>query len=220
MALTTNCLYYLACDGDVTDSSGNSNDGTNDGTTNETSGLINQARQFDGANDNVRVLGIGSSVDYADETLNFWFKGSSSGIFEFVWNDDAFADTVVRHNDSNGMDFRIRQSAKVSTTTNFRDGNWHMCTILMDSTNFEVRIDDNLIGTGTIGSSTSESGEHYYGGASSGVFFFQGDLDEIGYWTRKLTSSEVTELYNSGSGKNPFASVDVTQNTLFVGGGI
>ena len=32
-------------------------------------------------------------------------------------------------------------------------------------------------------------------------YYYNGILDEIGVWDRELTSTEVTELYNSGSGK-------------------
>ena len=37
------------------------------------------------------------------------------------------------------------------------------------------------------------------------ISFFNGSIDEVGIWSRALTPTEITELYNSGSGKTyPF----------------
>lgn len=39
-----------------------------------------------------------------------------------------------------------------------------------------------------------------------GEFMFQGQIDAAGIWSRALTSAEITELYNAGTGKeHPFA---------------
>ena len=38
-------------------------------------------------------------------------------------------------------------------------------------------------------------------GARSNTQFFAGLVDEVGVWDKELSSSEVTELYNSGAAK-------------------
>jgi hypothetical protein len=40
----------------------------------------------------------------------------------------------------------------------------------------------------------------YWFDKSSSIRFFNGEVDEVGIWTRILTASEITQLYNSGSG--------------------
>jgi hypothetical protein len=40
------------------------------------------------------------------------------------------------------------------------------------------------------------------------ALFFDGTIDEVGIWNRSLSSSEVSELYNGGSGASyPFPDV-------------
>jgi hypothetical protein len=40
------------------------------------------------------------------------------------------------------------------------------------------------------------------GGGEFNEYFFNGDFDEMGYWKRVLTSSEIDQLYNSGNAVN------------------
>ena len=52
-----------------------------------------------------------------------------------------------------------------------------------------------------------------------GGLFFDGGMDEFGLWGRKLTSTEVTSLYNSGAGlAYPFASSVVPRMALLGAG--
>lgn len=48
-----------------------------------------------------------------------------------------------------------------------------------------------------------------FGRRSNGIGrYLNGRLDEVGYWSRALTSAEVTRLYNSGSGRALYSFVD------------
>jgi hypothetical protein len=47
----------------------------------------------------------------------------------------------------------------------------------------------------------------YIGAYVGGAHFFDGKIDEVGAWSRALTSAEVTELYNGGAGKQYVAPV-------------
>lgn len=47
-----------------------------------------------------------------------------------------------------------------------------------------------------------------------------GSLDEVGFWSRALTSTEVTQLYNSGAGlQYPFGATTALVKALVIGGG-
>jgi hypothetical protein len=58
--------------------------------------------------------------------------------------------------------------------------------------------------------STSTSGQAPVTGASdfnigrrqAGDFYTDGLIDQVGIWKRKLTSDEITYLYNSGNGRS------------------
>lgn len=51
------------------------------------------------------------------------------------------------------------------------------------------------------------------------VQYFNGSIDEVGIWSRELTSGEVTSLYNAGAGlQYPFNSSTATfSNFLMMG---
>jgi len=56
-------------------------------------------------------------------------------------------------------------------------------------------------------------GAIYSGGTPEG--FFDGMIDEVGVWSRLLTSDEVTTLYNAGAGLSyPFSSGTVATHFL------
>lgn len=54
-------------------------------------------------------------------------------------------------------------------------------------------------------SHTETSAGGQIGARISPTEYFSGYIDEVGVWNRALSSSEVSQLYNSGSGQNPLA---------------
>jgi len=58
-----------------------------------------------------------------------------------------------------------------------------------------VIVEDNLTG------SISNSIDFNIGARNSATQYTNGIIDEVGIWDRVLTSTEITELYNSGVGK-------------------
>lgn len=75
-----------------------------------------------------------------------------------------------------------------------------------DGTNAHIFIDgvDGGAVSQTVTPTTNTS-SFKIGNASIGTYNFTGTIDEVGVWSRALTGSDVTSLYNSGSGKTyPF----------------
>lgn len=93
-----------------------------------------------------------------------------------------------------------------SWTTNVIDGNWHHLVLILNGTildNFVLYKDGalqtvNAVATPSrvidIGSTTKLIGKQPAGTG------WDGELDELAYYNRDLSSSEVSELYNSGDG--------------------
>ena len=65
-----------------------------------------------------------------------------------------------------------------------------------------VYVNGASVGTavGSFNSIFSSTSIFYIGGESVGQNIFDGMIDEVGIWSRELTSTEVTSLYNGGSG--------------------
>lgn len=88
-----------------------------------------------------------------------------------------------------------------------------LCTIANgNATKFELYINGVSQGngsnqqTGTVTSIQNAASPFQIGAQASGGYY-DGSVDEIGIWSRVLTSTEVASLYNSGSGlQYPFAT--------------
>jgi len=96
-------------------------------------------------------------------------------------------------------------STITNTNYNWTDYNWHHVVVTKEGSSVKVYVDD----TNTYsGSYTYTIGDYnMYFGTWNYHSFRDGKIDEIGLWSRALTSDEVTELYNSGAGFTyPFTS--------------
>ena len=95
------------------------------------------------------------------------------------------------------------------------DGNWHFIVMWYDTTSRTLNLRlDNAAGLGETGTATGTStlpstlidfqiGARQFGGAQD---YFDGLIDEVGFWRRVLTPAERTTLYNGGAGLTyPFA---------------
>ena len=90
---------------------------------------------------------------------------------------------------------------------------WHQYSFTASGTNFALYIDGSLISntgwtlqTPSYNYTGTQIGSFYRSSGTPGyVEYFSGLEDEVGFWTRLLSSSEITSLYNSGSGRQyPF----------------
>ena len=90
------------------------------------------------------------------------------------------------------VDLRARSVGTVTVNT------WNMCTCVFrgngtNNVDFYVNgayVDTHSM-TGILDGTTLNIG---------GGLYFNGKLDEVGIWSRDLSASEVTELYNAGAG--------------------
>ena len=102
--------------------------------------------------------------------------------------------------------------AQLDSTTTVTTGAWFHAVMTSDGTNLKLYINGSQEG--------SDTAFPYSIGYESGIYskfqigargedptaFFKGGIDEVGVWNRALTTTEITELYNAGSGKTyPFA---------------
>lgn len=79
---------------------------------------------------------------------------------------------------------------------------WYMVTVTFDGTTEKLYVNGSQIGTGFDGSTlnTASSSTAYIGCQAASAYFFDGYIDEVGVWSKALSTTEITSLYNGGSG--------------------
>ena len=209
--------YYTA-DNTPNDALGNFNGTLTNGATYGT-GIINNGFSFDGVND---YVDLGNNLDFDGSTpfsFNVWMNQTSAQAASLI-SKKGGASTYTGYRiaiTSNrqiqvlfNSDFTTNDRLQITTGTNsFTIGVFNMITVTYDgsknTSGISVYVDGTSISfstnanslTGSISNSTTAK----VGAFVVGSQYFNGILDEVGVWNKELSSSEVTELYNSGAGK-------------------
>jgi len=102
-------------------------------------------------------------------------------------------------------------------------GNWYHIVFWHDAAANETGITVNN-GTPITGPHSGgvldASGAFQLGAGVDQSLYWDGLIDQVGLWKRKLTSSEITELYNSGNGLSYAAMSSGAATPCVIGGGI
>jgi hypothetical protein len=78
---------------------------------------------------------------------------------------------------------------------------WHHYVFIREGSNLKLYANNTYIGSTSIaGLSFTNAQVFSVGGGEYGQYFFNGDIDALGLWTRPLTVSEIASLYNGGNG--------------------
>jgi hypothetical protein len=210
--LWNNLLSYWSGDNTPNDSKGTINGTLVNGATYGT-GKINNGFSFDGVN------------DYVDFGNNFNFDGSTPFSFNFWLNATDLTNVSIMGKwdySTTGYLFfmvggklRVFLANNVGTnilrveTVNSLTTGFKMITITYDGSKTPsgliIRIDNSIqsvtVINNTLTGSVSTPEPFRIGTNASGLNFFKGVIDEVGVWSKVLNSTEITELYNSGSGK-------------------
>lgn len=211
MALSDNLTSYYKLDENaanttVEDSKGNKTGTSTTNTSNlSVTGKINTAFDFAGADNIALPANIFSNP--TEVSINFWAKANNatSNYFLVNFNDSTGAPWInVSYNSLNSIRGRIYDgSAGEIISNNFTSTDILMITLTAkEGDRVDFYINGNLEGSNTsfgtftqIATNANKIGSNRVGGQE-----LDGWMDEFGIWDRKLTQTEITELYNSGSG--------------------
>ena len=197
-------------DGVVLDSIGTKN-GTNQGVTRGVTGKNGTAFEWDGSDEddyiNLTDIWNGSS----DFSVSLWINTSRESDYFFSLGAP-----------NNGSEFRIIGSdlktisvtekhgagaeASITGTTLINDSAWHLVIITWDvsATDLRLYVDNTTEGQDTTGSRTYTADSNWVLGIRDKGSGFQqemiGKLDEIGIWTKLLTTDDRNNLWNDGDG--------------------
>ena len=175
--------------------------------------------QFDGIDDYI-LIEENVLPDSGDYTISIWVRADSSNVG---------ARTLISQSDTSGSPFYFGSnsgsdlSGKIKMNQDWKslesspfylDNKWHLYTIVNDGTigDSSIIIDTSLFYIDGVEISTVMGegksypiDERFFIGTmwdSSGEFF-SGAIDDISIWDRKLSSNEISSIYNSGIGLDP-----------------
>ena len=196
--------------GTVIDSLNVSN-GTNNGATPNVAGKINTAYDFDGVADDIS-LGSDDSLFPTDKiTVSSWIKVEGQSGTQIILSTEVSDNgwqVRVYDNGDGTFDFASRIKTTSAYTTARESVNhlnidtWYFVVMTWDGSNIKLYIN------GTLEETVALTGTIVYGTPSCVMgdaprnigLNFDGILDEVGIWNRTLTSTEISDLYNSGDG--------------------
>ena len=162
---------------------------------------------FDGDRGYVKTTFQGVSGQ-STRTLSLWVKSSDANGNRF-FTYGKFTDGGkwgVRSDENNGNALRVEnQGGYASGTTDIIDGNWHHIAVVFPSTSTDVT--DHILyvdgSSETISSSSTQSMDTKLGVANIGTDavdnidrLMEGNLDDIRFYDRELSASEISDLSN------------------------
>lgn len=213
MALTTNLVSYWRMEGSSKDSLG-----ANNGTDTNIAYSAIYGKLFQGMSPTGTLTGTGIDVGNAaalrttgDFTVSLWFNlqvNAQAGLFESGGQvASPYQNFTIWYNSGQGILFRVRDNAgglPVNIVYTFSStATWTHVVATMSGTTATLYINGTAQPTGTFtGTRNSLTNNCNIGGGISDTSerIIQGYIDEVGFWSRALSSSEVTQLYNSGNG--------------------
>jgi hypothetical protein len=231
MALAANLISYWKLDeasGTREDSVAN-NDLTDNNTVGSAAGIISNAADFEASSsESLSITDAAQSGLDITGNLSFsmWVKVESqpSGAAYTLLSKHNSADTgrsyLFQYQDSGGtksLTFRVSSDGTSGNQT-LASVNYELTT----ATLFHVVVTYATSGTTTFyvnGSSVGSAGSQatsifngvaafVLGASAAGSDFFDGLIDEVGIWSKTLSTTEITALYNGGAG-NAYPLTDI-----------
>ncbi|MCX6355408.1 MAG: LamG domain-containing protein [Candidatus Aureabacteria bacterium] len=184
-----------------------SNYGTNSGATINQAGKIGKAYYFDGSNDSIAVPDAATlDMGTGDFSINVWVKiaaymACGDGIVGKTIGDPPYTGFLLRLTTGEKAMVTLNNSSQ-GGTSDIVDNAWHMLTMVRTSGSTQLWVDASTQGNPVVGTyNLDTSSVMTIGNQPVWGCFLKGLIDELGIWNKALSSSEVSELWNNGSGK-------------------
>ena len=208
--IVSDVSYYSSMDG-LYDFSGNANYATDNSATqtDNATGILNSAFDFDGTNDFIESpISLNTSGDFS---FGGWVKannvaGTNEEYFSVGVTATANKNIFLRCETTNNLKMGIVGGS------NFIDSNgcpnkWVFLVVTYNSNdgNMSLYYNGTFVGSAT-DSFTENPSKISIGARVNNDLKMRGLIDEVFFYERLLSQTEITELYNSGTGFNPYAS--------------
>ncbi|MBI4091220.1 LamG domain-containing protein, partial [candidate division WWE3 bacterium] len=223
VTLLTNIIAYWKFDegsGTVVEDIVGVNEGTTHGSSAWTSsGKIDDAGLFSVANANYTSVGNDSSLNFTGAfSISTWIyptaAGDANGFTGIVHKGTLTTSTsdpyAIYFLSNRKLRFAIDSATTgktIDSTTVLSLDTWYHVVVVYDGANVSIFLNGNATpdttDTTTITTLNTVATEVYIGASKFGsnpYRYFTGRIDETGIWTKALTTTEIAQLYNSGSG--------------------
>ncbi len=208
-------MHLNESSGTIVNDSGVTNDGTYNGALWSQPGRFNTSIGFDGVDDFINVGQDLSTVIGGTGSVSFWMKTTQTGS-DTPWNapgitgseqggtgDDVFWGYITA---SGAIAVEAGNITGARSNTLINDDVWHHVALTRDETTGEVEVyvdgvfEDNAI---------SETGvkTQYFDGIgriyddSLAHDYYQGDLDDVAFWSHIMSPTEVYDQYRRGANR-------------------
>ncbi len=205
----TALMGWYKGEGTAVDSASGHN-GTLQGGVTFVPGQVGQAFGFNGAA-YVRVAAT-SALESLTPTLEAWVKATAPGAYRYIAskgaNGNVAASYALYTGASGGLFFYVYNGAGAVALSpgagpGIWDGQWHHVAGTYDGSAVRLFVDGAQVGNGTptnlrIGYGLPTTNDFFIG-AYNGIAPFPGAVDEVKFYNRALTATEVQASYNAGS---------------------
>jgi hypothetical protein len=229
MALTDNIVSYWKLDessGSAVDSTSTTNLTLYGGITQGSAGKISTAYTFNGTTGYMGVVDTTYELTTA-MSISCWVylnavDATQGLVCNYYWSGKGY-DLMVESN--NMVYWVVRDSAQTPTsaesisTSTLSVSTWYHIVATFDGTYTNLYINGSLERTSSAWAhNISYDAACRFGlGIRTDEFYLNGRLDEVGVWSRALTQTEITSLYNSGSGFSyPFSAANTYAGVLYI----
>jgi hypothetical protein len=201
-------IAYWTFDNDDTSGStaidvwGSNNLTINGATTGVTGANVNyttnEAYDFDGTNDTVEGTNL---LSWSELSVNLWsnsnsFASGDNYIFHIGPSAGSYYPRIFT-NSFNEFDFQYEGVRLAGPQAQI--GVWTMLTLTYDGSNVEFYVDGTSFGTGTASGGHSNENVSIGNLFGFGSSYFNGQIDDVRVYDKGLSSSEVSNLYTTGS---------------------
>ena len=165
--------------------------------------------RLDGTDDDINCGNVTTFNGVNKASISAWFKTSSSSfmylIAKYATSGDRQFQVLILPNTRIDVYF-VNIGFRSTDTIDLDDGEWHHFVLSYDGTlsgasRAKVYIDGSALTNQGFSAPTSlstTSTNLLIGNTGNVVTHWNGEIDEVSLWTKALSSSEVTDIYNSG----------------------
>lgn len=198
-SLLTGLISYYAMEGNGNDSVGTNNATPVNVNFSLANGKVFQGGKFIWGSSTMNTGSVVGSFPSGNSsrTTCMWLRTTSTNVMVFLpYGTDAgipnqdWAYLVVGGNIGLGLG----SGGGFVSGSVVNDGLWHFIVATFDGSVVRLYKDNVLVGSQGNTLNTINTTLKFQ------AFQLDGDLDEVGYWNRVLTPTELTDLYNSGNG--------------------